>query len=90
MFAQPPVVIVYIIDIQKYYHKKSTHFSLICYRMSVCDFELNIAFTCLISRVLHIVITNHQSIKNATVLVYRLDQVLSKPVKFPGIQRTLI
>lgn len=35
MFAQPPVVIVYIICTQKYYHKIYTLFSMICYRLSV-------------------------------------------------------
>jgi len=58
MFAQPPFVIFYIIGTQKYHHNKSTHFSIICYFMSICDHKLNIAFTFLSSRVLHVVITN--------------------------------
>lgn len=93
IFAQPPVVIIYIIGTQKYYHKKSTHFSIIFYFMPIYDPKLNIAFTFFSSRVLHVVIINYKSIKNSTVqtyvTAYRLDQVLSKSVKFPSIQRTL-
>lgn len=61
--------------------------------MSVYDPKLIIAFTFLSLRVLQVVTANYQSIKNATVLVYvtacRLDQVLSKSVKFPNIGGTI-
>jgi len=49
MFAQPPVVIVYIICTQKCYHNKSTRFSIIYYRMSIYHPKLNTAFTILSS-----------------------------------------
>ena len=42
-------------------------FSIICYFMSIYDPKLNITFTFLSSRVLHVVVTNYRSIKNATV-----------------------